>query len=91
MDKLNIDALDAIRGEVDALRLQCAVVDAINIFCRDVLAPSGALDETRVDASVQSRTNAAKYTIATRVALAALGRVSDLNWRAPLPPGLTEP
>jgi hypothetical protein len=69
---MELDAKEAIRGEMDALQLECAIVDGINIYMREVLIPRGICDPNKDQDHAGSEQNEAKYEIALRVALSYL-------------------
>ena len=63
------DELNSIRGELSALAVQCAIVDGINRYLRDVLRPRGICDAEKDHDYAGSEQNALKYQIAEQVAL----------------------
>lgn len=76
--------LDSIRGEVSAEEIRIAIVGAINTYLNDVLRPHGIINEEadqNYPDRAQSERNIAKYQIAKRAALVALGIAPDFSWR----------
>jgi hypothetical protein len=74
-----IHELEHMSGEVDGLSLQSSIVDAINIYCREVLGPANAIDRSQVVDQSGSEANSAKHAIAAHVAKQALGGPSP-SW-----------
>jgi hypothetical protein len=68
---VDIESLEAIRGELNALELRSAIIDGINGYLRDVLKPRGFA--TNLKDFAGSRLNDGNYEIALRVALKWLG------------------
>jgi hypothetical protein len=64
------DEKDAIRGHLSVLDVECAIVDGINMYLRDVLEPRGICDPEKDQDFAGSEQNALKYQIAEKVALA---------------------
>ena len=56
------------RAWLSALEVECAIVDGINIYVRDVLEPRGICDPEKDQDYAGSEQCALKYKIACRVA-----------------------
>ncbi len=81
---MELDEKEALKGHVSAFDIECAIVDAINVYLREVLEPNKiinkAADKEYPDLAGSER-NSLKYKIAMRGALLCLGKVDVWNFR----------